>query len=129
MAFNVPPPPSHEEITSPSWRIWFFRLLDYLALPVDLSSVTGILSPANGGTGTNLIPIDGKILVSTNTGVTLKDLVAGPNVSISQDGSSITINSTGGISGELLEPVAVENEILFGNDGDLVMSWGGGYAA
>lgn len=130
MAFNLPPPPAAEDISGAPWRLWFFKLVQQLKQALDLSNVSGVLAMENGGTGASLIPDDGKILVSTASAVTLKELLAGTNISISQDATTITISSTGGGGGssKIYEPVAHQGELLFSINGDVLMAWGGDYA-
>lgn len=133
MQFNIPPPPSTDDITGPSWRIWFYRLVQALAnFVVDLASgVTGILGVANGGTGTSQIPTDGQILIGNGTQYVPNNITAGSNITITNGVGTITIAATGGGgSGKIYEPVvSAASEFMFAANGDILMAWGGDYAA
>ena len=83
MAFNLPPPPVGEDITSPVWRDWFFKLRQafIIAGSISWSVITGtpttltgygITSPlptAEGGTGLATIGTAGQRL-TVNAGAT-----------------------------------------------------------
>lgn len=57
------------------------------------SSVTGILSVSNGGTGLSTAPSNGQILIGNGTGYTLGTLIEGNGISIVPGAGSITIST------------------------------------
>lgn len=129
MAFNLPPPPSTDDISGAPWRIWFFRLVQSLSNALDLTNVTGTLGVQNGGTGLSTVPSDNQILLGNGTGYDLKTLLAGSNITFDETTNTITINATSG-SGKIYEPVVGEGyELMFSEDGDILMAWGGDYAS
>jgi hypothetical protein len=131
MAFRIAPPPNDTDVQGVAWKQWFFKLIDVLAQPLDLSFVSGILSPANGGTGTSTIPTANQLLVGNVTGTfDLKTLVAGSNITITNGVSTITIEALSGGSGKIYEPVvSTASEFMFSSNGDILMAWGGDYAS
>ena len=56
----------------------------------------GVLSAANGGTGTSSTPSSGQILIGNGTNYTLNTLTAGSNITITNGPGTITIAATGG---------------------------------
>lgn len=93
---NLPPPPVGNDVSSPSFRDWFYKAYQYLKQPINLANVTGILGIANGGTGTGDTPTNGQLLIGNGTDYTLSTLTAGTNVTILNGAGSITISSSGG---------------------------------
>lgn len=94
--FSLPPPPVGNEVDSPSFRDWFFKIGALILAALNLSNATGILAPAHGGTGTSVIPANGKILIGNGVSYDVNNITAGTNISIVNGPGTITINSTGG---------------------------------
>lgn len=131
MAFTLSPPPNDTDVQGVAWKQWFFKLKDQLSRALDLTSVDGILSPNNGGTGISTSPSANQILVGNISGTyDLKTLIAGANVTITNGVSTITIASLGGGgSSKIYEPVvSIGSEFMFAANGDILMAWGGDYA-
>jgi len=129
MAFKLSPPPNDRDVQAVTWKQWFYKIIEALAQPTDLSDVTGVLAPEHGGTGSDTIPDIGAIPVGDGINYQPKVLTAGTNITIVDGASTITINATGGGSGKIYEPVAASGEILFSINGDVMMAWGGEYAS
>jgi len=62
-------------------------------LTLAAATLTGTVSPANGGTGLSSIPANGQLLIGNGAGYTLGTLTAGPGVSITNAAGSVTIGS------------------------------------
>lgn len=52
--FVIPPPPVGNDVASPSFRDWFFKIGALILAVLDLSNATGVLSIEHGGTGSEL---------------------------------------------------------------------------
>jgi hypothetical protein len=63
-----------------------------------LTSTSGTLPVARGGTGFNVTPTNGQILIGNGTGYTLANITAGSGISVTPGVGSITIASTGGLA-------------------------------
>lgn len=61
---------------------------------ISVSSVTGTLGVANGGTGVTGTPTNGQLLIGNGTGYTIATLTDGTNISVTNAAGSITINTT-----------------------------------
>lgn len=59
----------------------------------------GVLSVANGGTGTSSTPSPGQILIGNGVNYTLNTLTAGANVTITNGPGTVVISATGGGGG------------------------------
>jgi hypothetical protein len=130
MALILSPPPNDTDVQGVSWKQWFFKIRTQLQQALDLTNVSGVLSPLSGGTGASLTPNPNELLVGNVSGsFDLKTLVAGSNVTITNGVSTITIAALGGGgSSKIYEPVAILGEIVFSINGDVMMAWGGDYA-
>lgn len=130
MAYRLSPPPNDKDVQAITWKQWFYKIIDILAQPTDLTDVTGVLGVANGGTGLSTVPSDNQILLGNGTGYDLKQLLAGTNITFTETGTTLTISaSSGGGSSKIYEPVATAGEIVFSETtGDVLMAWGGDYA-
>jgi hypothetical protein len=123
MAF-LPPPPTSNDPSDPSFRDWFYKLQQYLAnvgnilfstLNFTGSNITSIetrhhndLQEIQGGTTDERYHLtldqytpftgatDGQLLIGNGDGFNLSTLTAGDNISITNGAGSITIASTGG---------------------------------
>jgi hypothetical protein len=122
MAFNLPPPPVGNDPKDPSFRDWFYKIRDFLAQPVDLSRVTGILSVIHGGTGTDEIPQNGELLIGNGTDYTLNTLTAGTNITILNGPGTISISASGGgggsynIDGGVADSIYTPPQVINGGD-------------
>jgi len=78
---------SNGSSTTPTWG----------ALPLNNSNaVTGILGPANGGTGLNTsAAANGQLLIGNGAGLSLSTLTAGTGIGVSNGSGTITISNTG----------------------------------
>lgn len=63
-------------------------------ISVNTSSLTGVLTAANGGTGTNLTPTLGAVLVGTGAAYEPSVLTAGTGVGITNVGSVLTVTNS-----------------------------------
>lgn len=54
------------------------------------------IAVAYGGTGTNTVPTNGKLLIGNGTGYTLANLTAGSGITVTNGAGTITIAATGG---------------------------------
>lgn len=70
----------------------------------------GVLSTANGGTGTASTPANGQVLIGNGLNYTLNTLTAGANITITNGPGSVTISATGGGGGGV-------SDISFGTTG------------
>lgn len=66
------------------------------AIALGGTNVSGILSRANGGTGTSTAPTESQIFSANGSTPTWKDLIAGTNITISTSTTGITITGSGG---------------------------------
>lgn len=57
-------------------------------------TIAGTLAVANGGTGSNLAPTNGQLLIGNGTGYTLAGLTAGTGVSVTDGAGTITVTNT-----------------------------------
>lgn len=58
-------------------------------------SLTGIVSPARGGTGTGTLPANGQLLIGNGTTYTAATLTGGTGISVSNGAGSVTLTNTG----------------------------------
>lgn len=58
-------------------------------------SLTGIVPIANGGTGVNTVPTNGKLLIGNGTGYSSANLTAGSNIAITNGAGTVTVAATG----------------------------------
>lgn len=110
MAFDLPPPPVTEAITSPAWQHWFYQLRQAFVVAGSISwsvitgtpttlSGYGITSPLpinEGGTATTDVPANGELLIGNGTDYDVATLTAGTGITITNGAGSITIDSSGG---------------------------------
>lgn len=95
MAFNLPPPPVGNDPGSPAFRDWYYRLVQFLKQPLDLSQASGVLPIVNGGTGLSTVGTAGQVL-TVNAGATALEYT---NVS---GGSAYNID--GGVAASIYNP-------------------------
>jgi hypothetical protein len=129
MALRISPPPNGDDVQGISWKQWFFKLRNDLLQALDLSNVSGILSPLNGGTGTSIIPTNGQVLIGNGSVFVPATLTPGVGISVSNGAGSIIISATGGgASGanKIYETSMIMNgDYLTIRDGDILTIWDG----
>jgi hypothetical protein len=96
------------------------------------TEVTGTLAPTNGGTGTNVAPTNGQVLIGSAGVYTPANLTAGTGISITPGAGSITIANTapqvaaGTVGNSTLRwdgSAWVENKLVLANEfGDLAVN-------
>ena len=98
MAFNLPPPPIGEDITSPVWRDWFFKLRQAFVVAGSISwsvltgtpttltgyGITSPLPTAEGGTGLSTIGTANQVL-AVNAGATALEYQTPSSGSVSRN--------------------------------------------
>ena len=91
--------------------------------PINLSNVTGILSPTNGGTGVNASSAtNGQLFIGNGSGLSLNTLNAGSGVTITNGSGTITISATG--AGGTVTSVGLALPSMFTVSGSPVTSSG-----
>ena len=109
---------------------------------VNLTSATGTLGTANGGTGLAATPSNGQLLIGNGTGFTLNTLTAGTGVTLTNGAGTITVaaaaasaaaNLTGGVAGSLpyqsgvstttFLPIGTASQVLQVNAGATAPEW------
>ena len=90
---QIPAPrvPFMDERTGTISREWFRFLNNIYAICGD---GTGVISPANGGTGVDGIPTNGQLLIGDNGTYKLNTLTAGTGVAVTNGAGSVTVGLT-----------------------------------
>jgi hypothetical protein len=60
---------------------------------INLTSLGGVLTPSQGGTGVSALPSNGQLLIGNGTGWTAASLTAGTNITITPSAGGITIST------------------------------------
>ena len=87
---QIPAPrvPFLDERTGTISREWFRFLNNLYTI---LGGGNGIIDPVNGGTGTNVIPTDGQLLIGNGTGYTPNTLTEGTGIGVTNSAGSVAI--------------------------------------
>lgn len=99
MALILSPPPNDVDVQGVAWKQWFFKIRNQLLVALDLTNVTGVLAPSNGGTGSSTIPTDGQVPIGNGTAYVPNTLTAGSNITITNGAGTIMIAASGGGGG------------------------------
>ena len=107
--FSLPPPPNTEGIKSYAWKDWFYKLQQAFS-----NTIFGI---GQGGTGLSDIGTANQVLgvLSDESGLEYKSIIAGSNVSVSQGAGTITISasSTSAPSNSLSSDLTVSQDTSY----------------
>jgi hypothetical protein len=97
---QIPAPrvPLIDERTGTISREWFRFLNNLYTI---LGGGNGIIDPINGGTGTNVVPTDGQLLIGDTGKYKLNTLTQGNGINVTNGPGSITVNvaNTGVVAG------------------------------
>jgi hypothetical protein len=122
MALILSPPPNDEDVQGVSWKQWFFKIRNQLLVALDLTNVSGILAPANGGTGSSDIPANGEVPIGNGTVYVPNTITAGSGVTITNGAGTITISAAGGGSAPrnvLIADTTIDTDTSYVLAGDL----------
>ena len=106
---------------SREWYRWFYSLYNFTG------SGTGILPVTSGGTGLDVIPTNGQLLIGNGTGYTLNTLGFGAGISITNGAGTIAVSNTGvlsNIAGVGISVSSATGNVAIANTG--VLSFSGG---
>lgn len=99
MALILSPPPNDVDVQGVAWKQWFFKIRNQLLVALDLTNVTGVLAPSNGGTGSSTVPTNGQVPIGNGSVYVPNTLTAGSNITITNGVGTITIAASGGGGG------------------------------